>query len=127
MKAGTTMNLSLPKLRFRQELARLIFPFAAAACLVTTGCASHYYGPPPPPAAYAQTPPVVEEADHRGFRAGAEDGARDAANGFGYHPKRDRKFIETVGYDPAAGPFPVYRDYFRTAYLRGYEQGFYHR
>jgi hypothetical protein len=69
----------------------------------------------------------VQEADRRGFRAGADDGARDFANGTGYHPRRDRKYADTPGYDPASGPFPVYRDYFRTAYLRGYDNGFYHR
>jgi len=97
----------------------------AAACLIPAGCAAHVYGPPPPQ--YAGPPPLVQEADGRGFRAGVDDGARDFANGTGYHPRRDRKFADTPGYDPALGPFPVYRDNFRTAYLRGYDSGFYHR
>jgi hypothetical protein len=94
-----------------------------AACLLTTGCAPHpYYPPPPPPPASA--PPLIVRADHEGFRAGSEDGARDRVNGFGYHPRRDRRYNNAPGYDPALGPFGPYRDAFRNAYLRGYEQGF---
>ncbi len=105
---------------------RSLFAFPlAAACLFPAGCATHIYGPPPPP--YVGPSPLVQEADRHGFRAGAEDGARDAAYGTGYHPRRDRKYADTPGYDPAFGPFPVYRDYFRTAYLRGYDSAFNHR
>jgi hypothetical protein len=115
------MNLSsLKSLR----LSRLFLPAAAVACIVTTGCNNRVYAPPPPPAAYAS--PLLQEADHRGMHAGYDDGARDAASGFGYHPRQDRKYAETPGYDPAVGPYPPYRDTFRNAYLRGYYNGFHH-
>jgi hypothetical protein len=113
--------LSLDSRRF----SHYFLPAAAVACLVvTTGCAARIYAPPPPPGAYAS--PLVQEADHRGMRAGYDDGARDAANRFGYHPRRDRKYADTPGYDPAFGPFKPYRDTFRNAYLRGYYNGFNH-
>jgi len=102
---------------------RLVLSLAAAACLIPVGCATHAYAPPPP--YYA--PPIVQEADRRGFRAGQDDGARDAANRFGYHPRTDRKYADTPGYDPGMGPFPAYRNAFRNAYLRGYDAGFYRR
>lgn len=56
-----------------------------------------------------------------------DDGARDSYNGLGYRPKHDRSFHETPGYDPRFGPFGAYQSYFRNAYLRGYDRGFYHR
>jgi hypothetical protein len=107
------------------KLSSLALPFFAAACLLITGCVSHpYYAPA---ATYASPPPLIERADHQGFRAGSEDGARDAYNGFGHHPERDRKFHDTPGYDPAFGPYGPYRDAFQSAYLRGYDQAFYRR
>ena len=110
------------------KLSYLALPVAAAACLFTAGCASHtaYYAPapPPPPPGYNSVPPLIARADHEGFRAGTEDGARDLYNGFGYHPQHDRKFHSTPGYDAALGPYEPYRDAFRRAYLRGYDQGF---
>jgi hypothetical protein len=108
------------------KLSYFALPVAAAACLFTAGCASHhtaYYAPPPPPG-YNSVPPLIARADHEGFRAGTEDGARDLYNGFGYHPQHDRKFHGTPGYDSALGPYEPYRDEFRRAYLRGYDQGF---
>jgi ribosome modulation factor len=111
------------------KLSHLALPLALA-CLFTAGCASHtYYGPPPPPPppGYNGVPPLIERAQHEGFRAGSEDGARDAYNGFGYHPQRDRKFHNAPGYDPALGPFGPYRDAFRRAYLQGYDTGFHRR
>ena len=103
----------------------------AAATLLVSGCASDqtYYAaaPPPPPPVYSGyngPPPLVEYAEHEGFRAGMEDGSRDAYNGWGFHPQRDRRFHETPGYDPRLGPFGPYRNYFRNAYVRGYERGF---
>ena len=111
------------------KLYRVALPLITAATLFATGCASHSYhyaqGPPPPP--YASVPPFIARADHEGFRAGSEDGARDAYNGFGHQPRRDRKYHDTPGYDPSLGPFGPYRDAFRSAYLRGYDQSFYHR
>ncbi|RSL19305.1 hypothetical protein EDE15_4967 [Edaphobacter aggregans] len=111
------------------KFSRVALPLITAATLFAAGCASHPYyyaqGPPPPP--YASVPPLIARADHEGFRAGAEDGARDAYNGFGHQPRRDRKYHDTPGYDPALGPFGPYRDAFRSAYLRGYDQSFYHR
>lgn len=114
-------RLRLGSVRF----SRLVLPAVAAGCLLTAGCAPRVYGPPPPPPPYGS--PLLQEADRRGLRAGYDDGARDAANGSGYHPRRDRKYAETPGYDAGMGPYPPYRDTFRSAYLRGYYNGFYHR
>lgn len=92
------------------------------------GCAhrQYYYAPPPPPPppqAYREVPPLIRLADDVGYHAGLDAGAHDAYAG-GYHPKADRAFHETPGYNPNLGPFPPYRDEFRNAYLRGYDQGF---
>ena len=114
------MHLSRP--------ARLALPVIAAVCLFTAGCASRtYVGPPPPPPPYGGPSALMQRADQHGFRAGMNDGSRDAYNRTGYHPKRDRKFHDTPGYNPSFGPFGPYRNQFRSAYLRGYDQGFYHR
>jgi hypothetical protein len=114
------MNFSRP--------ARLALPLIAAACLLTTGCAPRTYaGPPPPPPPYGGPSALIQSAEHQGFRAGVDDGARDAYNGRGYHPKRTRSFHDTPGYNPSFGPYGPYRNHFRNAYLRGYNQGFYHR
>jgi hypothetical protein len=96
-----------------------------ATCLLVAGCAARSY-PTPPVAAFAPAP-LEQDADRHGFKTGKEDGTRDAAYGIGYHPKRDRNYIETVGYDPLSGSYELYRDFFRSAYLRGYETGFYPR
>jgi hypothetical protein len=99
----------------------------ASTALLMAGCASHPYyapGPPPLPPGYNGVPPLIERAQHEGFRAGSADGSRDAYNGFGYRPQRDRKFHSPPGYDPAMGPYKPYRDAFRGAYLQGYDQGF---
>ena len=104
------------------KLSRIAFLLVTAACLLTAGCAPHpYYASSPAP---VSAPPLIVRADHEGFRAGSEDGARDRVNGFGYHPRHDRRYRDAPGYDPAMGPFGPYRDAFRNAYLRGYEQGF---
>lgn len=114
------MNLSRP--------VHLALPLIAAACLLTAGCAHRtYVGPPPPPPPYPGPSPLIQSAEHRGFRAGVDDGARDAYNHLGYHPKRTRNFHDTPGYNPSFGPFGPYRSTFRDAYLRGYNQGFYRR
>ncbi len=106
----------------------IALPFIAAATLFATGCASRpYYAPGPPSPPYGGVSPLIQRAQSEGFRAGTNDGARDAHSGFGYRPKRDRKFHDTPGYNPAMGPFGPYRDIFRNAYLRGYNSGFYHR
>ena len=103
-------------------------PLITAAILFSTGCAQHpYYAAVPPPAAYQGAPPLIERAEHDGFRAGSQDGARDLYNGFGHHPQHDRNFHDTPGYDPALGPYGPYRDAFRRSYLRGYDQSFYRR
>jgi hypothetical protein len=111
------------------KLCRVALPLVIAVCLFTAGCAPHpyYYAPGPPPPPYNSAPPLIARADHEGFRAGSEDGARDVYNGFGHHPERDRKFRDAPGYDPALGPFGPYRDAFRHAYVRGYDQAFYRR
>jgi hypothetical protein len=103
-------------------------PLLAAFTLFSAGCAQHpYYAAVPPPAAYQSAPPLIERADHEGFRSGQQDGARDLYNGFGYHPKHARAYHDTPGYDPAFGPYGPYRDAFRSSYLRGYDQSFYRR
>jgi hypothetical protein len=111
------------------ELSRVAPLLGAAACIVFTGCASHaYYAvAPAPPPPYYSVPPLIARAEHEGFRAGSENGSRDLYNGFGHRPERDRAYHETRGYDPALGPFGPYRDAFRRAYIRGYDQSFYRR
>lgn len=96
-----------------------------AAALATAGCGPHYYAAaPPPPPAYGNPGALVDRADHAGYRAGFDNGARDVANGFGYHAQKGPIYHDTVGYDPSLGPFGPYRDYFRRAYVRGYDEGF---
>ena len=108
--------------------ARLALPLIAAVCLLTAGCASRTYvvGPPPPPP-YGGPSALVQSAEHQGFRAGLDDGSRDAYDHRGYHPKRSRAFHDAPGYNPSFGPYGPYRSYFRNAYLRGYDQGFHRR
>jgi len=109
--------------------SKTVFAIAGAAVmLAAAGCASHpyYYAapPPPPPAGYAERPPLVEVAQRNGHFAGRDDGARDAYRGSGYRPQHDHNFRSTPGYDPSLGPFDVYRQSYRDAYLRGYDEGF---
>lgn len=89
------------------------------------GCREVYVaqGPPPPPPA-VQVPPIVQLADHNGFETGRGDGERAAANGWAPEPRRTRAYAETPGYDRHLGPFDVYQNEFRLAYLRGFEKGF---
>jgi hypothetical protein len=103
------------------KLCRIVLFVITAACISTTGCARHPYYPPPP---LAGAPPLIVRANREGFRAGSEEGARDRVNAVGYRPRRDREYRDTPGYDPALGPFGPYRDAFRNAYFRGYEQGY---
>ncbi len=100
----------------------------SAAIVAMTGCAQRtYYAPPPPPPPQQFVPPLTQEAERNGFRMGLDAGSRDAYSGLGYRPKRDRAFHDTPGYDPRLGPFGPYQSYFRGAYLRGYDKGFYRR
>lgn len=98
---------------------------ALAGILALTGCASHpryvAVGPPPPP---AYGPGIVQIAQQNGFRDGQSDGARDLVQRATYRPRYDRRYANTPGYDGRMGPYPVYRDAYRTAYLRGYNTGF---
>lgn len=116
-------TLTLARTACSVRFPRLLAPAVLAACLLTAGCAERAYGPPVPPPPYSGNALVVE-ADRRGFRAGADDGARDAVNRTGYHPRRNRLYAETPGYDPSLGPFALYRNTFRNAYLRGYGDAF---
>ncbi len=110
------------------KLSRIALLLGTAASLVATGCASHpYYAMATPPPPYNSVPPLIARAEHEGFRAGSEDGSRDLYNGFGHHPGRDRRYHDTPGYDPSLGPYGPYRDAFRSAYIRGYDQAFYRR
>ncbi len=94
------------------------------------GCShEEAYAPAPPPAAAGclsrQVPPLVQSAQRNGFRAGQDDGARDAYYRAGYTPRRDRRYTDAPGYDYRLGPIQPYVDAFRNAYLRGYDSGFY--
>ena len=106
--------------------SRSLLFLSACLALSASGCSHRRYyvppPPPPPPQAY-EAPPLIQLAEQTGYRAGRDEGARDAYYG-GYHPRDDRAFRETPGYDPRLGPFPPYRDAFRSAYLRGYDSNF---
>ncbi len=107
--------------------ASLPYLLVSAVALLTAGCASEQYyaaAPPPPPPIYGRQPPLLEIARHEGFRAGEEEGARDAYEGRAYRPERHRSFHETPGYDPGLGPYGPYRDTFRDAYVHGYSNGY---
>lgn len=111
---------------------RIAAIFLAVPLLFSAGCSSprrYAYAPPPPPppSAYRSVPPLIDQASREGFRIGSDAGVRDAYRGFGYQPRRDRAFHDTPGYYPALGPYGPYRDAFRTAYLQGYDRGFYRR
>jgi len=106
---------------FSSRSSGFILALAAGTCLMLSGCTQRVYAPPPP-GVYGS--PLIHEAEERGYRAGFNDGSRDLAYGTGYHPRHDRKYAETPGYDPSFGPYPPYRDTFRNAYLRGYANGF---
>lgn len=69
----------------------------------------------------------MQEATREGFRFGSDAGLRDAYRGIGYHPTRGHAFHNTPGYDPSLGPYEPYRDAFRSAYVQGYDRGFYRR
>lgn len=101
---------------------------SSLALLVSVGCAHNYPPPPPPPPPpVAQVPPIVQLADRNGFETGRADGARDADSVLPFHARRTRAYHDTPGYDPQLGPFGVYQNAFRNAYLRGYDRGFYRR
>ena len=110
--------------------SRSLLLLSASFALCLAGCSHHTYyvappPPPPPPQAYREVPPLVQLAQQNGYRAGLDEGARDAYQR-GYHPRNDRAFHDTPGYDPRLGPFPPYRDAFREAFLRGYDRNFNH-
>lgn len=104
----------------------LAFGFASAATLLTAGCAHRtYYGyAPPPPPPYAGQPPLIQAAERNGFQTDRADGANDSFSGRRFRAERTRAFHDAPGYDPNFGPFPPYRDAFRQAYVRGYQQGY---
>ena len=105
------------------SLPRCLPLLAATAALLLTGCAGpRYYAGPPP--VYAAPPPLVQIADGNGYRDGQQDGARDLYQRQQYRPTWDRRYAQTPGYDGRLGPYPVYRDNYRRAYLRGYDIGF---
>ncbi|QNI38312.1 hypothetical protein [Edaphobacter albus] len=110
---------------------RVAVVILALPLILLVGCSSPrpyaYAPPPPPPPPYNSVPPLIDRANHEGFRIGVDAGTRDAYRGFSYQPRRDRAFHDTPGYDPALGPYGPYRDAFRNAYLRGYDRGFYRR
>ncbi len=99
--------------------------------VLLTGCyekeAVYAPVPPPPPAPVyqGQVPPLVQLAERNGYRAGYDDGNRDAYYRAGYQPRNNRTYEEAPGYDYRLGPIPPYVDAFRNAYLRGYDRAFY--
>ena len=105
-----------------QRSALILFSGAAA---LLAGCATHprYYAAPPPPPVYGPNP-LIQSADANGFHDGHADGERDLFQNKGYRPQYDRRYATTPGYDGRLGPYPVYRDQYRIAYLRGYNDGF---
>ena len=110
--------------------ARVSLLLFSATVLLLSGCAaSHPYyavAPPPPPPVYGyrEQPPLISVAQQQGFRAGTDDGARDAYERRAYRPEHNRRFHDAPGYDPRLGPYEPYRDAFRDAYLRGYANGY---
>ena len=109
------------------KCTRLVLAATGSILLMTgLGCANHY-APPPPPPPYAQVPPLFQIADRNGFQTGRADGNRDANYGYRYAPRRTPAYHVTPGYDPQLGPFGPYRSAFRSAYLRGYDAGYYRR
>jgi len=106
--------------------SRAILALVSSVVLfAAVGCAHNYPPPPPPPPAIAS--PLVQLAEHNGFETGRSDGERAASAGYPFAARSTRAYHDTPGYDPALGPFPVYRNAFRNAYLRGYDKGFYRR
>ncbi len=106
----------------KRPLMTLAF-FGSLALVAVTGCAHNTYvaAPPPPP---VNAPPLVQLAERDGFKTGRADGERDSINGIRFKPEATRAYHDTPGYDPRLGPFPVYRDAFRNAYIRGYNIGY---
>jgi len=124
LRPKVAFNLTKGKITMNRRLPLLL----AAATLCFAGCYSEpISAPPPPPAPYygPQLPPIVQLADSNGYRAGADDGARDAYYHAGYTPRRDAKYRDAPGYDYRLGPIPPYVDAFRRAYLRGYDHAYY--
>lgn len=111
--------------------SRSLLLLSASLAFGLSGCAHRTYyvapppPPPPPPQAYREVPPLIQLAERNGYRAGVDKGARDAYQS-GYHPRDDRAFRDTPGYDPRLGPYQPYRDAFREAFLRGYDRNFNH-
>lgn len=107
-------------------LSKVIPIVSALALTLLAGCShrAYYVAGPPPPPVYNVVPPLVQIADSNGFRDGQHDGARDLYQREQYRPTWDRRYAQTPGYDGRLGPYPVYRDHYRLAYLRGYNNGF---
>ncbi len=109
-------------------MKRLIAKLALTStlALAALGCSHPYYPPPPPPPPQAPAgPTIVELAERNGFSMGRQDGAQTAQLGEVFHPRHTRAFRTTPGYNPQMGPYHVYRDVFRRAYLNGYRRGYY--
>ncbi|MFC6644695.1 hypothetical protein ACFQBQ_03630 [Granulicella cerasi] len=101
------------------KLRRLVLAtFSGLALTVAVGCAHRPPPPPPPP------PPIVQFAEHAGFDTGHADGQRAAYNRAPADPYHTRAFQETPGYRPGMGPFRLYRESFRRAYVQGFGAGY---
>jgi len=70
-------------------------------------------------------PSNVQIASHYGFRDGFEDGQEAALERDVYHPENSGDFRKaTEGYESDFGDKDVYKDNYRSSYLRGYQAGF---
>lgn len=104
----------------------LLVAASAVVLLGSVGCREVYVGgavPPPPPGVQG-VPPNVQLADRNGFETGRADGERAAAYRAPADPRRMRAYAETPGYDRHLGPFDVYQNEYRLAYLRGFDKGY---
>jgi hypothetical protein len=108
------------------ERSFLVLALSSTLLFLALGCAQAYYPPPPssPPPPIAQESTLVQFAERKGFTSGRSDGEADANRGAPARPRHSRAFRHTPGYDPQLGPFPIYRDAFRDAYIRGYRTGY---
>lgn len=106
-------------------MKKLLLVPAAALLFSLAGCADHVYQvdhPFPPPTLGPSA--LLQLADGNGYRAGFEDGRRDAYYNTTYRARRNPIYAQAPGYDDRLGPPEPYVNGFRLAYLRGYDQGF---
>jgi hypothetical protein len=92
---------------------------ACAARIYDTGPRAGYPPPPPPRAAY------VSAAARNGYRDGIDAGRNDARHRERFDPVRARRYREgDHDYDRRYGPRDDYKREYRSAFERGYEDGY---